>query len=85
MTEDHVGEAVLQMTAEEMKIGWFRNLFNESKCFLSGAIAAFCHASYRIQDSVLLLDPSHGLDYICEDEWNQRRRKPVVVCRAVEL
>ena len=79
-----MGEAIRQVTAEEMKSGWFGRLFNESKCFLSGANVAFCHASYRIQDSVLLFDPSHGLDYICEDGWNRRRRKPVLMCRAVE-
>ena len=68
MTEDHMGEAIRQFRAEEMKSGWIRSLPNEPKCFKSGAIVAFCHAPYRIQDSVVLLDPSHGLDYICEDE-----------------
>ena len=43
---------------------------------------AFCHASYCIQDSLLILDPAHGLGSICEDGWNQRRRNAVLVCRA---
>ena len=77
-----MGEAIRQVTAEEAKSGWFRSLFNESKYFSSGAFVAFCHASYRIQDSVLLLDPLHGLDYICEDGWNRRKLKPVLMCRA---
>ena len=78
-------EAIRQVTAKEMKSGWFRSLSNESKCFKSGAIVAFRHAPYCIQDSVVLLDPSHGLDYICEDEWNRRSRKYVLMCRVVEL
>ena len=85
MTEDHMVEAIRQVTAEEMKSGWFRSLPNEAKRLMSGAIVALCHAPYRIQDSVLILDPLHGLDYICEDEWNRRIRKPVLMCRVVEL
>ena len=85
MTEDHMGEAIRQVRAEEMESGWIGSLPNKPKCFKSGAFVAFYHARYRIQDSVLLLDPSHGLDYICEDEWNRRGRKSVLMCMVVEL
>ena len=37
MTEDHIGDAIGQVTIEEMKSRSLRNLPNESKCFLAGA------------------------------------------------